>query len=393
VQAARAAEGAGGGRVELAVTGLQEQVSGRLQLESELRHAISAGELTVHYQPQLSLRSGRVTGVEALVRWQYPVRGLVPPDEFIPLAEDSGLIVPLGQYVLREACARTAAWRRELPDAHDLVVSVNLAAEQLTDLDFTAQVQHVLRETGLPPSGLVLEITETTAMTDADSVDRRLHELGTLGVGLAIDDFGTGYSSLQQLRRFPLDSLKVDRAFVQHMTAEPTARTIVKPAAAWASRSGWTSSPKAWRPSSSTPLLSRWAATPDKGSCGHARCPRPPSPRGGTHASSPPHTAPVAARSRADGISSGPEVTARSRARPGFAEAAVDAGVACGRSRPAAAVRRTLRPRGWTGAAPAGQRWLPWEEAGCRSPSARDRPGRCSGARSGSPERRPRPTR
>jgi PAS domain S-box-containing protein len=228
VQAARAAEGAGGGRVELAVTGLQEQVSGRLQLESELRHAISAGELTVHYQPQLSLRSGRVTGVEALVRWQHPVRGLVPPDEFIPLAEDSGLIVPLGQYVLREACARTAAWRRELPDAHDLVVSVNLAAEQLTDLDFTAQVQHVLRETGLPPSGLVLEITETTAMTDADSVDRRLHELGTLGVGLAIDDFGTGYSSLQQLRRFPLDSLKVDRAFVQHMTAEPTARTIVE---------------------------------------------------------------------------------------------------------------------------------------------------------------------
>jgi PAS domain S-box-containing protein len=228
VQAARAAEGVGGGGVELAATALQEQVSGRLQLESELRHAISAGELTVHYQPQLSLRSGRVSGMEALVRWQHPVRGLVPPDEFIPLAEDSGLIVPLGQYVLREACAQTAAWRRELPDAHNLVVSVNLAAEQLTDFNFTDQVQQILREAGLPPPALVLEITETTAMTDADSVDRRLHELETLGVGLAIDDFGTGYSSLQQLRRFPLNSLKVDRAFVQHMAAEPTARTIVE---------------------------------------------------------------------------------------------------------------------------------------------------------------------
>jgi EAL domain-containing protein (putative c-di-GMP-specific phosphodiesterase class I)/GGDEF domain-containing protein len=227
VQAARGAQRSGGHRVELAATALHEQVVGRLRLESELRHAISAGELIVHYQPQITLSNGRVAGVEALVRWQHPLRGLVPPGEFIPLAEESGLIVPLGRFVLREACAQAAAWRRELPDAHDLVVSVNLAAAQLTDDDIAEQVQHILRDTGLEPGGLVLEITETTAMTDVDSVDQRLQELKAIGIGLTIDDFGTGYSSLQQLRRFPLDTLKVDRAFISDMTAEPTARTMV----------------------------------------------------------------------------------------------------------------------------------------------------------------------
>jgi PAS domain S-box-containing protein len=226
-QAARAAARAGGQRIEPATTELQEQVVGRLRLESELRQAISTGQLAVHYQPQIALADGRVTGVEALVRWQHPERGLVPPGEFVPLAEDSGLIVPLGRYVLREACWQVAQWQRTLPGADDLVVSVNVAAEQLDDRDIAEQVRHVLKESGLEPSALLLEITETAAMTDADSIGERLHELKSLGVQLAIDDFGTGYSSLLQLRRFPLDSLKVDRGFVSEMTVVPAARAIV----------------------------------------------------------------------------------------------------------------------------------------------------------------------
>ena len=227
VQAARRAGRGGGHRVELAVTEMQEQVFGRLRLESELRQAIASGELAVHYQPQVALATGRVVGVEALVRWQHPERGLVPPGDFIPLAEESGLVVPLGREVLRQACAQAAAWREQLPGAESLVLSVNFAAEQLNDEDAVEQVRRTLRETGLDPSGLLLEITESTAMSDADVVLDRLQALKELGLQLAIDDFGTGYSSLLQLRRFPLDQLKVDRGFVADMVQESTARMIV----------------------------------------------------------------------------------------------------------------------------------------------------------------------
>lgn len=227
VQAARAAGHAGGRRVELAVTHLQQQLLGGLQLESDLRRAISGGELTVHFQPQVELASGRVIGAEALVRWQHPERGLVPPGDFLPLAEASGLVVPLGWHVLRVACLQAAAWRAEREGAEDFVVSVNVAADQLNDPDAVAHVCQVLEETGLRPEALLLEMTETTAMSDAEAVGHRLHELNELGVGLAIDDFGTGYSSLQQLRRFPLDQLKIDRGFVANMSTESTAATIV----------------------------------------------------------------------------------------------------------------------------------------------------------------------
>ena len=227
VQAARAGSRLGGRRVEVADPVVHGRLLGRLGLEAELRRAISSGELVVHYQPQVELATGRLLGAEALVRWQHPQRGLVPPSEFIPLAEESGLVVPLGLVVLREACRQAATWRRELAGAQHFLVSVNIAAEQLEQADVVRTVQQTLRETGLDPRGLVLEVTETTSMADADRVRGRLEALRALGVRVAIDDFGTGYSSLTHLHQFPVDILKIDRAFVSAMTDEVAAHTIV----------------------------------------------------------------------------------------------------------------------------------------------------------------------
>ncbi|HYY87642.1 MAG TPA: EAL domain-containing protein, partial [Chloroflexota bacterium] len=181
----------------------------RLETETDLRHALDRSEFVLHYQPIVDLATGRIVEVEALVRWQHPERGLVPPAEFIPTAEETGLIVPLGRWVLAEACAQLRAWGDP-----DLVVSVNLAARQFQDAALVEDVARVLKASGLQPWQLKLEITESAAMLDAAATEATLRQLKRLGVHLAIDDFGTGYSALSYLKRFSVDTLKVDRSFV-----------------------------------------------------------------------------------------------------------------------------------------------------------------------------------
>jgi diguanylate cyclase len=191
----------------------------RLALESDLRQALGKRELLLHYQPLLDLGTGRVHGVEALVRWQHPERGLVPPSDFIPLAEVTGLILPMGFWILRAACAQAKAWH-DCGHPH-LSVAVNLSARQFSQPDLAKQVRQALDETGLPPRYLDLEITESNAMQNAEATITTLRELKTLGVRVSIDDFGIGYSSLNYLKRLPIDTLKIDQSFVRDITTDP----------------------------------------------------------------------------------------------------------------------------------------------------------------------------
>jgi len=199
----------------------------RLLLENKLNKALESEELFLHYQPQLDLSTGHITGLEALARWQHPDLGLVPPTQFIPVAEDSGLIVPIGEWTLRTACTHTKAWH----DAgyHGLIVSVNLSARQLTpQYDLVQVVARVLRETGLDARFLELELTEGMIVNTSESTLTTLHALRKLGVRLCVDDFGTGYSSLNYLKRFPLNTLKIDKAFIQDCTTTSDGALITK---------------------------------------------------------------------------------------------------------------------------------------------------------------------
>jgi diguanylate cyclase (GGDEF)-like protein len=204
----------------------------RLALEADLRAAIDAGGFAVAYQPIVGLAAGDVVGVEALLRWPHPTRGLIPPNDFIPLAEETGLIVPLGRWILREACHQGAAWQRERGDgAEPLTVTVNVSGRQLEDASFPGDVAAAIAESGIPASSLVLELTESTIAKQPGAMRERLHALKALGVRLAIDDFGTGYSSLSYLQQFPIDVLKIDKTFVDNVTRGGShaalARTIV----------------------------------------------------------------------------------------------------------------------------------------------------------------------
>jgi diguanylate cyclase (GGDEF)-like protein len=194
---------------------MSDQTLDRLDLENDLRGALERSELLLHYQPILSLESGGVVGFEALVRWQHPKRGLVPPLAFIPLAEETGLIVPLGRWVLDEACATAERWNRDRPaDSAPLFVSVNLSARQFTKGDLVEDVGATLARTGLEADALELEITESVLMDQSEAGIRTLRDLRGLGVRLVLDDFGTGYSSLSYLKHLPLDTIKIDRSFV-----------------------------------------------------------------------------------------------------------------------------------------------------------------------------------
>jgi diguanylate cyclase (GGDEF)-like protein/PAS domain S-box-containing protein len=193
---------------------MHEAVVARLELEADLRAAIDRKEFVVHYQPIVSLDSGRITGFEALVRWQHPRRGLLGPGEFIGLAESSGLIVPIGAHVLAEACRQAVAWQAEDPADPPLSISVNLSVRELAEPGLVERVGETLAASGLDPSSLTLEITETSMVEDAEETLDTLHALRALGIRLAIDDFGTGYSSLSYLRRLPVDVLKLDRSLV-----------------------------------------------------------------------------------------------------------------------------------------------------------------------------------
>ena len=205
----------GKGRWETYRADMHAEIADRLELEGDLRHGLARGELVAHYQPIVSLTSGAVTGVEALVRWEHPTRGFMPPDTFIPLAEESGLVTELGRQMLLQACTQVRAWQVQHPaTAGELTVSVNVSPRQLQDDTVLGHVREALQASGLPARSLVLEITETAMMQDTEATIEKLHALKALGVRLAIDDFGTGYSSLSYLQRFPIDLLKIDRAFV-----------------------------------------------------------------------------------------------------------------------------------------------------------------------------------
>lgn len=222
------AKAMGKGRAVLFEPAMNERAVARLELETDLRRAMERDEFVVHYQPAVSLVTGAITGMEALVRWQHPTRGLVSPLDFIPLAEETGLIVPLGRWVLREACRQAAAWQQELALDPPLLLSVNLSARQLRDPRLVADMTAILRETGMPAELLWLELTETVLLTDSSKVQQTLQALRALGVQLALDDFGTGYSSLSYLRQFPVGMVKLDRSFVMGITTDPDAAAIVQ---------------------------------------------------------------------------------------------------------------------------------------------------------------------
>jgi diguanylate cyclase (GGDEF)-like protein len=198
----------------------------RAEMEDDLRRATARQELVLHYQPEVLLSTNAVVAVEALVRWQHPKWGLVGPAEFVPVAEHSSLILDVGRWVLRNACAQAAAWRATLP--RPLTVAVNISARQFDQDGFVDEVATALAETGARPEDLCLEITESILMDDVDATIRTLAALKRLGVGLAVDDFGTGYSSLSYLRRFPIDVLKVDQSFVAGLGRDPEDSAIVE---------------------------------------------------------------------------------------------------------------------------------------------------------------------
>jgi EAL domain-containing protein (putative c-di-GMP-specific phosphodiesterase class I) len=199
----------------------------RLDIETALRRAIDRRELRVYYQPMVSVATGAVTGVEALLRWEHPERGLLLPNDFITVAEETGLIVPIGSWVLDQACRQVQRWQAEQPALKPLVLAVNLSGRQLGHPRLVEDVAAVLRDTGIDPGDVELEITESVLMDDVEMSEETLGRLKTLGVNLVVDDFGTGYSSLSYLRRFPVDVLKVDQSFVDGLGHDPGDSAIV----------------------------------------------------------------------------------------------------------------------------------------------------------------------
>jgi EAL domain-containing protein (putative c-di-GMP-specific phosphodiesterase class I) len=215
----------GKGRFDEFEPNMSLTVARRHQLKVGLERAVADEEFLLHYQPVIDVASGCVAGVEALLRWKDPARGLMPPSEFVGVAEETGLIVPIGRFALREACRQVAQWSRTTPG---LRVFVNLSTRQLADSDLVGDVHKALSSSGLRPSQLVLEVTETAMMRDIDEAKATLHALKQLGVGIAIDDFGTGFSSLSYLRQLPIDVLKVAKPIIDAICESPQDAAFVK---------------------------------------------------------------------------------------------------------------------------------------------------------------------
>jgi diguanylate cyclase (GGDEF)-like protein/PAS domain S-box-containing protein len=211
------AKSQGKGRCEVYQPTTHKMVMGQLELKSDLQRALAKGEFILHYQPLITLETERISGLEALVRWEHPTRGTIPPADFIPLAEESGLIIPLGQWVLQTACEEAQRLHGKYPQEPQLTMSVNLSARQLQSPEIVATVRDALRESGLNPSSLTLEVTESAMMRNIELSILRLQELRALNVRIAIDDFGAGYSSLGYIRQFPVDILKVDKTFIDRI--------------------------------------------------------------------------------------------------------------------------------------------------------------------------------
>ena len=227
------AKAAGRGHVICYSRGMRERAIAKMQMEADLEQAIRNGQLTLHYQPEIELATRRIIGFEALVRWQHPERGMIMPGEFIPLAEETDLILPLGDWGLTEACRQIDAWhdltREQAPEQPvDLRVSVNLSAKQFGRPGLVDRVADILSLASVSASDLRLEVTESSLMSHEDTAQETMHGLQELGVGLHMDDFGTGYSSLNHLHRYPFDTLKIDRSFVQGIGSEKNSAEIVR---------------------------------------------------------------------------------------------------------------------------------------------------------------------
>ena len=218
----------GRGRCEMFDAEMRARAMRRLELERELRHAVEREELELHYQPVVALGSGEIVGLEALVRWQHPQRGILEPGEFVSIAEDSGLIEPIGRWVQEAACRQALAWQALQPDRRPLDIAVNLSARQVAHRDLADSVAEILSRTGLEPVNLRLEITESALVEESATAKATLEALSELGVRLVLDDFGTGYSSLAYLNRFPFDALKIDRSFVEGLGVEQGRTAIVE---------------------------------------------------------------------------------------------------------------------------------------------------------------------
>jgi EAL domain-containing protein (putative c-di-GMP-specific phosphodiesterase class I) len=222
----------GGARTELFDMQMRERAVKALTIEQELQHGLERGELRLYYQPLVSLETGEMVGAEALIRWEHPERGLLTPDKFLSVAEESGLIVQVGAWAVGEACRRLRDWDRRNGLGSTFSVAVNLSARELTHPDVVSTVLNAVRRSALDPQRLTIEVTESAAMADRDSGLRALRELSTAGVRIAIDDFGTGYSSLDHLREMPADILKIDRSFVAGMAADSPDSALVNAAVA-----------------------------------------------------------------------------------------------------------------------------------------------------------------
>lgn len=218
----------GKARYEIFDPQMREQALRLMQFETDLRRAIGRNEFVLYYQPIMALDTGRLVGFESLIRWNHPTKGFISPAEFIPIAEDNGMINPIGRWVLQESCQQLRAWQQQYPACSSLTINVNLSGKQFSQPNLIEVIADTLTKTGLPPALLKLEITETVIMENADSAAAMLNELKALGSQLAIDDFGTGYSSFSHLHRFPIDTLKIDRAFVSRMDASADGTEIVR---------------------------------------------------------------------------------------------------------------------------------------------------------------------
>ncbi len=218
----------GRGQFQIFEENMRGRALERLELENDLRVALQRKQFVVYYQPKIDLKKGTICGFEALLRWFHPERGLVPPDKFIPIVEESGLMVPIGTWVLYEASRTMQQWRKEFPERTDLVISINVSAYQMKDNSLIRHVQEVLKETGLAPEALQLEITESVFIADTTETNQIFSELQEMGVKLHLDDFGTGYSSLQYLSNMKFDALKIDKSFLKELCSNPQASDLVK---------------------------------------------------------------------------------------------------------------------------------------------------------------------
>ncbi len=222
------AKAAGRARYEMFDRTMHTDALERLQLETDLRRAVELGEFRLHYQPLVSLASGRVTGLEALVRWEHPTRGLVHPLDFIPIAEETGLIVPMGRWVLEEACRQMVEWQHAHPRAEPLTIGVNLSVKQFSQPDIVDQIAAAVSSSGIDPHSLRIEITETAIIDKGNSAAALLQRIRDLGVLIYLDDFGTGYSSLSYLHGLPIDAIKIDRAFISNMETDEKNLRLVR---------------------------------------------------------------------------------------------------------------------------------------------------------------------